>query len=163
MAHRYGEAILVRRAPAARPAARPTDNSAENSAENLANSATVAVGGESASAPARFAWRGVWYQVDAILATWRLRDRWWAGGAPGAISRPVADVAEDAGVEGVAGMDGVTHMDGWGAPQADVLPPTERVYYRVLCRDPDGIQVFDLYFDAASGQGGQWVLDRAHD
>lgn len=113
MAHRYSEMILTQRA-------------------------TSASGAGLSGAPAAFKWRGVWYQVDETLATWRLRDRWWAA--------PSADVADVAG--------------GFGAPIADVLPPTERTYYRVLCRDPEGEQVFDLYYDAANGQ---WTLDRAHD
>lgn len=93
-----------------------------------------------AGAPAAFNWRGVWYQVDEVLSAWRLRDRWWA--------EPLADVANRAN-SAHAGM-----------PPTDALPPTERVYYRVLCRDPEGEQVFDLYYDAASGQ---WMLDRVHD
>ncbi len=132
MGRRYGEAILVRRAPAAQPA----------------DSASGAERGE--RGPASFAWRGVWYRVDAIIATWRLRDRWWAGGT-GALIADVADVAEVTEDSGMGGGSG---------PQADVLPATERIYYRVVCRDPQGIQVFDLYYDAASGQ---WMLDRAHD
>ncbi len=92
-------------------------------------------------APAAFCWRGVWYQVDETLSAWRLRDRWWAA--------PAADVAD------VAGLAGDT-----ARPFADALLPTERSYYRVLCRGPEGEQVFDLYYDAASGQ---WVLDRIHD
>ena len=104
MTHHYGDAILVRRA------------------------------GSAPGPPAAFSWRGVWYQVDAILDTWRLRDRWW--------SAPLADVA--------GGTDAA----------ADVLPPTERVYYRVRCVDPQGEQIFDLYHDAVTGL---WVLDRAHD
>ena len=110
MAHRYGQAILVRRASGL------------------------------AGAPGAFHWRGVWYQVDAVLDSWRLRDRWWAA--------PLADVAD------------VTHADAMSMPPADVVRPTERTYYRVLCRDREGEQVFDLYCDAASGQ---WILDRAHD
>lgn len=110
MAHRYGEVVLIRRAES-----------------------------DMAGAPAAFVWRGVWYQVDETLATWRLRDRWWAA--------PSADVADVAG-------------GAWDAPRADALPPTDRVYYRVRCADPEGEQIFDLYYDAASGQ---WVLDRAHD
>ncbi|HEX9039051.1 MAG TPA: DUF6504 family protein [Ktedonobacterales bacterium] len=104
MAHRYHDPILVRRAPGA------------------------------SSAPAAFKWRDAWYEVDATLATWRLRDRWWAA--------PAADVA--------SGADDA----------ADATTPTERVYYRVRCLDPEGEQIFDLYHDAARGQ---WVLDRAHD
>jgi len=115
MAHRYGEVVLIRRARSGKAAGMD-------------------------GAPAAFVWRGVWYQVDETLATWRLRDRWWAA--------PAADVAESAGVAG------------WGAPPADALPPTDRVYYRVRCVDPEGEQIFDLYYDAATGQ---WVLDRAHD
>jgi len=117
MAHRYGEVILIRRAP---------DGA----------SGTHGAGGSVIGAPAAFVWRGVWYQVDETLATWRLRDRWWAA--------PVADVAAGADVN--AG--------------ADALAPTERTYYRVRCVDPEGEQIFGLYYDAASGQ---WVLDRAHD
>ncbi|HEY7850964.1 MAG TPA: DUF6504 family protein, partial [Ktedonobacterales bacterium] len=73
MAHRFGEAILVRRAPGLRaePPRRATDRSADL-----------------AGAPVAFHWRGVWYQVDAVLGAWRLRDRWWAA--------PAADVAEAA-------------------------------------------------------------------
>lgn len=119
MAHRYHDAILIRRAP-------------ENPAHGQSSKRASIAG-----APAAFNWCGVWYQVDETLTTWRLRDRWWAA--------PLADVANSA------------HS---GMPPTDALPPTERVYYRVLCRDPDGIQVFDLYFDAASGQ---WMLDRVHD
>lgn len=111
MAHRYGQMILIRRA-----------------ANERADT----------GAPAAFAWRGVWYQVDAVLATWRLRDRWWAA--------PAADVVTSAG--------------DYAAPFADTQAPTERAYYRVLCRDPEGEQVFDLYYDDASGH---WMLDRAHD
>ena len=138
MAHRYGEAILVRRGSAAAPGAANADSA----------------GNPAAQPPASFAWRGVWYRVDAILATWRLRDRWWAGGngAPEADVTDVADVADDVGAGGMR----VPRTN----VQADVLAPTERVYYRVLCRDPGGVQVFDLYEDAASGR---WMLDRAHD
>lgn len=115
MAHRYTEAILVRRARAVE--ARP-----EKGAERWDG------------APVSFKWRDMWYQVDAVLATWRLRDRWWAA--------PIADVATGTDVA------------------ADALPPTERVYYRVRCVDPRGEQIFDLYYDAASGR---WLIDRAHD
>lgn len=115
MAHRYGETILIRRASRRREAP------------------------AAAGAPAAFIWRGVWYPVDEILATWRLRDRWWAA--------PIADATD------VADAD-VAHL------AADALAPTERTYYRVLCRDPQGEQVFDLYYDAATEQ---WVLDRVHD
>lgn len=115
MAHRYGDMVLIRRTEPRRAA-----------------SAT-----DMAGAPAAFLWRGVWYQVDETLATWRLRDRWW--------SAPLADVADGAG---------------WGAPAADALPPTDRIYYRVRCVDPEGEQIFDLYYDLASGQ---WTLDCAHD
>ena len=111
MAHRYHDLILVQRATGK---AGKADVAAE-----------LPVG-----APAAFFWHGAWYHVDAVLASWRLRDRWWAA--------PAADVAD----------------------VADVARPTERTYYRVLCRDPAGEQVFDLYYDAASGQ---WMLDRAHD
>lgn len=92
----------------------------------------------SQGAPAAFNWRGVWYQVDEVLSAWRLRDRWWAA--------PSADVADVAGNA--------------GRPLADALLPTERAYYRVLCRGPEGEQVFDLYYDAASDQ---WMLDRIQD
>ena len=95
--------------------------------------------GDMPGAPAAFCWRGVWYQVDEVLSVWRLRDRWWAA--------PSADVAD--------GADG-----GAGRPLADVLLPTERAYYRVLCRGAAGEQVFDLYYDAATGQ---WMLDRVQD
>jgi hypothetical protein len=144
MAHRFGEAILVRRAPGLRAELprRATDRATDRSADL-------------AGAPIAFHWRGVWYQVDAVLGAWRLRDRWWAG--------PAADVAEDAhsATSDPAGAAPAT----WpatlrGMPPADTLPPTERVYFRVLCRDPEGEQVFDLYFDAASSQ---WMLDRVHD
>jgi hypothetical protein len=107
MAHRYRDVILVRIAGQADAAPAP---------------------------PAAFKWREIWYQVDAVLATWRLRDRWWAA--------PAADVV------------------GRSDSAADALAPTERVYYRVRCVDPEGEQVFDLYHDAASGL---WRLDRVHD
>jgi hypothetical protein len=116
MAHHYGEVVLIRRHAESGAAASRT------------------------GAPAAFVWRGVWYQVDETLATWRLRDRWWA--------TPSTDTAD------------ATDVGGWGAPHADALPPTDRVYYRVRCVDPEGEQIFDLYYDAATGQ---WVLDRAHD
>jgi hypothetical protein len=147
MAHRYGEAILVRRASATRlPLARGDD--ARRGAGAASDDLSSAVG-DLSGAPTAFAWRGVWYRVDAILATWRLRDRWWAGGL-GAPNADVADV-EDAGED-------APHAP--HAPHADALRPTERVYFRALCRDPEGVQVFDLYYDVASGQ---WILDRAHD
>jgi hypothetical protein len=130
MAHRYGETILVRRAPGL--CAEPPGQAPVRSADL-------------AGAPAAFNWRGMWYQVDELLATWRLRDRWWAA--------PVADVADVAPPEG--GSDHAAR-----ALPADALPATERAYYRVLCRDPQGEQVFDLYYDAATQQ---WVLDRVHD
>lgn len=120
MAHRYHDAILIRRAP------------------KVAGDAA-----DIASAPAAFAWRGVWYQVDETLATWRLRDRWWT--APSADVADVADVAD---------------LSGRGGRGGDALLPTERTYYRVRCVDPEGEQIFDIYYDAASGL---WVLDRAHD
>ena len=88
-------------------------------------------------APTAFYWRGVWYQVDEALATWRLRDRWWM------VSADVASGTDDA-ADALAGA----------------LAATERVYYRVRCVDPEGEQIFDLYHDAARGQ---WILDRAHD
>lgn len=122
MAHRYGETILIRRAPRV---------------------ASGTNGGVDGGAPAAFIWRDVWYQVDETLATWRLRDRWWA--------TPIADAADAA--DGAGG-------GAWGSPAADALAPTERIYYRVRCVDPEGEQIFDLYYDAATGQ---WVLDRAHD
>jgi hypothetical protein len=84
-------------------------------------------------APVTFFWHDVWYRVDEILATWRLRDRWWAA--------PAADAAT-------------------GLGRADLSTPAERTYYRVLCRDPEGEQIFDLSYDDASGQ---WMLDYAHD
>jgi hypothetical protein len=124
MAHRFGEAILVRRAPDL-PAKTP----------GQATDRLVGLAG----APAAFLWRGVWYQVDELLATWRLRDRWW-----------VAPLAALGGGSGTAST----------ALPADALSATDRTYYRVLCRDPQGEQVFDLYADAATGQ---WVLDRVHD
>lgn len=111
MTHRYGATILVR---LARPGDLP--------------------GQRHPGAPVAFKWRDVWYQVDATLATWRLRDRWWAA--------PSADVA--------SGTDDA----------ADAWAPTVRVYYRVRCLDPEGEQIFDLYHDEARGQ---WILDRAHD
>jgi hypothetical protein len=98
--------------------------------------------GDMPGAPAAFSWRGVWYQVDEVLSVWRLRDRWWAA--------PSADVADVA--DGGAGSA--------GRPLADALLPTERAYYRVLCRGTEGEQVFDLYYDAATGQ---WMLDRVQD
>ena len=115
MAHRYGQPVQVRPAPG------------------------------TACAPAAFLWRGVWYQVDETLATWRLRDRWWA-------------VAADV----LSGMDDAADVVG-GAPggmAGDARGPTERVYYRVRCVDPEGEQIFDLYHDDARDL---WVLDRAHD
>jgi hypothetical protein len=112
MAHRYGQPVQVQR-----------------------------VSGP-ASTPAAFLWRGAWYQVDATLATWRLRDRWWVA--------PAADV--------LGGMDGAA--DVMGGMVADAQGPTERVYYRVRCVDPEGEQIFDLYHDDARDL---WVLDRAHD
>ena len=130
MAHRYGEAILIRQTPRSRRAP-----------------GGVGVVG----APAAFLWRNVWYQVDELLATWRLRDRWW--------SAPLADVVGGANMADAATPGGGGGYAS-GAPRADALPATERTYYRVLCRDPEGEQVFDLYFDAAIEQ---WVLDRVHD
>ncbi len=59
-----------------------------------------------AGAPARFTWRGVERRVVAVLAEWRLRDRWWAG-APDADQPPLADQA----------------------------PASDRHYYRVECAD----------------------------
>ncbi len=144
MAHRYGVAILVRRA------------SEPPGASSRGRRVVRSAGANATDAPTAFAWRGTWYQVDEILATWRLRDRWWAGGA-GAPIADVAEVVEDA-TEGAPGNAPA------GAHSADALlpteRPTERVYFRALCRDPEGVQVFDLYYDVASGQ---WVLDRAHD
>ena len=144
MAHRYGEAILVRRA-SGQPA--------------RGGRAASLVDDDAPGVPAAFAWRGTWYRIDDILATWRLRDRWWAGH----VNAPVADVADVADeVEGARASG--PGSDRTGAPVADALPPgerpTERIYFRVLCRDPEGVQVFDLYYDVASGQ---WMLDRAHD
>jgi hypothetical protein len=38
--------------------------------------------------PLSFIWRGTRYQVYAILDTWHLQDRWWAGdGASGSSDR----------------------------------------------------------------------------
>lgn len=102
-------------------------------------------------APAAFNWRGVWYQVDEVLSVWRLRDRWWAA--------PSADVASGADVADVA-TGAAGNASDTGRPRADALSPTERAYYRVLCRGPEGEQVFDLYYDAATGQ---WMLDRVQD
>lgn len=160
MAHRYSEAILVRRGSSPSGVSGVSGASSRDSgAARLADDMTS----EASGAPTAFAWRGVWYRVDEILATWRLRDRWWAGaaGAPAADVAEVDEMAEDARVSGPVGM-----------PLADALPShvspaerptersTERLYFRALCRDPEGVQVFDLYYDVASGQ---WVLDRAHD
>jgi uncharacterized protein DUF6504 len=114
MAHRYREPVQVRRAPGV------------------------------SQAPSAFQWRGEWYQVDAVLAIWRLRDRWWVA--------PVADV-----LSGTNDAADVLAGDPAPHPSGD---PTERVYYRVRCVDPEGEQIFDLYHDTTHGQ---WVLDRAHD
>jgi hypothetical protein len=57
-------------------------------------------------APASFTWRGVERRVVALLAQWRLRDRWWAGA-------PDADPA----------------------PPADQALASDRHYYRVECAD----------------------------
>jgi hypothetical protein len=136
MAHRYSETILIRCAEGLRAEApgQATDRSA-----NLAG------------APAAFLWRGMWYQVDELLATWRLRDRWWVA--------PLADVIGGADGAEAAPPEGRSDHAARALP-ADALPATERAYYRVLCRDPQGEQVFDLYYDAATQQ---WVLDRVHD
>jgi hypothetical protein len=131
MAHRYHDLILVQR----------TTGEADVAPETLVG------------APSAFFWRGAWYQVDAVLATWRLRDRWWA--APAA---DVTDVSTDAN-DANAASDSPASLASC-APSTDIEQPTERTYYRVLCRDPAGEQVFDLYYDAANGQ---WMLDRAHD
>ena len=108
MAHRYRDPIVVRRAPSA--------------------------GLEQAPGLAGFLWRGVWYEIDATLATWRLRDRWWVTPA-----------------DTLSGTD--------DAADAQAPAPAERVYYRVRCVDPEGEQIFDLYEDIARRQ---WILDRAH-
>lgn len=114
MAHRYREPVEVRRASG------------------------------STQTPSAFQWRGEWYLVDAVLATWRLRDRWWEG--------PAADV--------LSGMDDAADVVASGPAPHPSGGPTERVYYRVCCVDPEGEQIFDIYHDTTRGQ---WVLDRAHD
>jgi hypothetical protein len=84
--------------------------------------------------PTAFTWRGAEYRVVEVLARWHLVDRWWLASAQVA-----------------------ARVSGTGVRDASRRAASDREYYRVRCADQ---QVFDLYFDAATGV---WVLDRAHD
>ncbi len=90
------------------------------------------------SHPRCFIWRGITYQVVAVLATWHLRDRWW---------NPTPQ-----GASGGIGTSGplVTREEG-----ADF--ESDRHYYRLDCSP--GL-LCDLYFDAACDR---WILDRVFD
>lgn len=91
--------------------------------------------------PHTFRWRACEYRVVRVLATWHLRDRWWAAGA---------------------GAEGVESLGGTAAER-----PSDRHYYRLLCV-PD--LICEIYFDALAGDAtsgdatdGIWMLDRVYD
>jgi Family of unknown function (DUF6504) len=81
--------------------------------------------------PTSFCWRDQEWQIAEVFDTWHLMDRWWAVPANPA-----------------------THTYSLNRDAQD------RTYFRVCCRDPGGIQVFDLFHDAVTLL---WVLDVAHD
>jgi len=55
-------------------------------ARRFATPAPIAVVATTSGAPARFRWRGRWWRVAAILATWEIETDWWLG-SPAAVAR----------------------------------------------------------------------------
>jgi len=112
--------------------------------------------------PHTFRWRAREYRVVRVLATWHLRDRWWAAGSEAASERPsdrhyyrldcapdlICDVYYDAAVSVKVGGD---------AASGETVGSDTAVSDAAVS-DTAGGEMVDGVLAA-----GAWILDRVYD